>query len=76
MNDTLKLLYERFYTPLPLEEYEQEVETCHHQLIERLENQRENWCCRSSIPRTISSKSGLWTAFSAGSVWRGNWPTN
>ena len=37
MNDTLKLLYERFYTPLPLEEYEQEVETCHHQLIERLE---------------------------------------
>lgn len=37
MNDTLKLLYERFYTPLPLEEYEQEVETCHHRLIERLE---------------------------------------
>lgn len=37
MNDTLKLLYERFYTPLPLEEYEQEVETCHRQLIERLE---------------------------------------
>lgn len=37
MNDTLKLLYERFYTPLPLEEYEQEVETCHYQLIERLE---------------------------------------
>ena len=37
MNETLKVLYDRFYTPLPLAEYEQEVETCHHQLIERLE---------------------------------------
>ena len=25
MYDTLKLLYERFYTPLPLEEAEQEI---------------------------------------------------
>ena len=37
MNETLKSLYDRFYTPLPLVEYEQEVESCHHQLIERLE---------------------------------------
>ena len=37
MNDTLKLLYDRFYTSLPLTEYEQEVETCHRQLIERVE---------------------------------------
>lgn len=37
MNETLKSLYNKFYTPLPLAEYEQEVETCHHQLIERLE---------------------------------------
>ena len=37
MNETLKSLHDRFYTPLPLAEYEQEVETCHHQLIERLE---------------------------------------
>lgn len=37
MNETLKSLYDRFYTPLPLAEYEQEVEICHHQLIERLE---------------------------------------
>ena len=37
MNETLKSLYDRFYIPLPLVEYEQEVETCHHQLIERLE---------------------------------------
>lgn len=37
MNETLKSLYDRFYTPLPLAEYEQEVETCHHHLIERLD---------------------------------------
>ncbi len=37
MNDTLNQLYNRFYTPLPMEESEQEIETCHRQLIERLE---------------------------------------
>lgn len=37
MHDTLKLLYDRFYTPLPMEEAEQEIETCHQRLIERLE---------------------------------------
>ena len=37
MNDTLKLLYDRFYTPLPMEEAEQEINDCHRQLIERLE---------------------------------------
>ena len=42
MNETLKLLYDRFYTPLPLAEYEQEVEACHRQLIERLEKPERN----------------------------------
>ena len=37
MNDTLKQLYNRFYTPLPMTETEQEIEDCHKQLIERLE---------------------------------------
>ena len=37
MNDILKLLYDRFYTPLPMEEAEQEIDDCHQQLIERLE---------------------------------------
>ena len=37
MNETLKLLYDRFYTPLPMVGSEQEVETCHRQLIERLD---------------------------------------
>ena len=36
MNETLRLLYDKFYTPLPMVESEQEVETCHRQLIERL----------------------------------------
>lgn len=37
MYDTLKLLYERFYTPLPMEDAEQEIDDCHRQLIDRLE---------------------------------------
>lgn len=31
MNDTLKLLYERFYTPLHMEEAEQEIDNYHRQ---------------------------------------------
>lgn len=37
MNDTLNQLYNRFYTSLSMAEYEQEIEDCHRQLIERLE---------------------------------------
>ena len=37
MRNTLKLLYDRFYTPVPMAEAEQEIEVCHRQLIERLE---------------------------------------
>ena len=37
MNKTLRLLYDRFYTPLPMVESEQEVENCHRQFIERLD---------------------------------------
>ena len=37
MNETLRLLYDKFYTPLPMVESEQEVEVCHQQLIERLD---------------------------------------
>lgn len=33
MDDTLKLLYDRLYTALPMSEAEQEIETCHRQLI-------------------------------------------
>lgn len=37
MDDALKQLYDRFYTPLPMVEAEQEIEACHKQLIKRLE---------------------------------------
>ena len=37
MNETLRLLYDRFYTSPSMVESEQEVETCHRQLIERLD---------------------------------------
>ena len=37
MNETLKLLYDRFCISLPMVESEQEVENCHRQLIERLD---------------------------------------
>lgn len=36
MNETLKALYDSFYTPLKLAELKQEIESCHKQLIERL----------------------------------------
>ena len=37
MNNTLHQLCNRFYTPLPVAETEQEIEDCHRQLIERME---------------------------------------
>ena len=37
MNDTLKLLYNKLYAPLPMTGSEKEIESCHTQLIERLE---------------------------------------
>ena len=37
MNDTLKLLYDRFYITLPMPAAEAEIEICHRQLIEHLE---------------------------------------
>ena len=39
MNETLRFLYSRLHTPLPMAESEQEVKDCHHQLIERLDRQ-------------------------------------
>ena len=37
MNETLKALYDSFYQPLDLTAEKQEIETCHRQLIERLD---------------------------------------
>ena len=46
MNETLRFLYDRFYTPLPMVESEQEVENCHRQLIERLEKPEQQLVLR------------------------------
>ena len=51
MNETLRLLYDRFYTPLPMVESEQEVENCHRQLIERLDKPE-----RKLVLRIIDAK--------------------
>ena len=37
MKNVLQLLYDSFYTPLPMDEAKQEVAACHRQLIERLD---------------------------------------
>lgn len=34
----LKLLHDRFYIPMLMEQAEREIETCHQQLIEHLKN--------------------------------------
>ena len=51
MNDTLKLLYDRFYTLLFLKKIEREIDDYYWQLIEWLENQRENWLYASWAPK-------------------------
>ena len=39
MNETLKTLYNSFYTPLPMSDLETEAKTAHRKLIERLDKQ-------------------------------------
>ena len=46
MNDRLKQLCNKFYTPLPMTEAEQEIEDCHKQLIQRLEKPERNLLLR------------------------------
>ena len=56
MNETLKLLYDRFYTALPIPEAEQEVKTCHQQLIERLGKPERELVLRISDAQTLSTE--------------------
>ena len=53
MNETLKLLYDRFYRPLPMEEAEQEIDDCHRQLIERLEKPERKLVLRIIDAQTL-----------------------
>lgn len=51
MNETLKALYDSFYQPLELAEEKKEIETCHRQLIERLDKPE-----RKLVLRIIDAK--------------------
>lgn len=51
MKDILKLLYDKFYIPLPMVESEQEVEPCRRLLIERLDKPE-----RKLVLRIIDAK--------------------
>ena len=56
MNDILKQLYDRFYTPLPMTEAEQEIEDCHKQLIERLEKPERKLVLRIMDAQSLITK--------------------
>ena len=51
MNETLKALYDSFYQPPDLTAEKQEIETCHRQLIERLDKPE-----RKLVLRIIDAK--------------------
>ncbi len=64
MNEMLKALYNSFYTPLKTETLKQEIESCHQQLIDRLEKPERKLVLRiidagSQITETISVDSFL-----------------
>ena len=56
MNDTLNRFYNRFYTSLPTEDAEQEIEDCHKQLIERLEKTERKLVLWIMDTRSLSAK--------------------
>ena len=69
VNDTLKLLYDRFYTPGPMEETGQEIKTCGRQLIERLGKPERKLVLRIIDDWNLIIRNVLRT----GSSWLGNW---
>ena len=46
MNETLKALYDSFYTPLPMPDLEAEAKTAHRKLIKRLDKQERRLVLR------------------------------
>ena len=58
MNNALKKFYYRFYTPLPMAESEQEIETCHQQLIERLEKPERKLVLRIMDAQNLITEEG------------------
>ena len=72
MNETLRMLHNRFYTPLPMAESEQEVETCHRQLIERLDKPERKLVLRIIDAQDSIREQTSFDSFIAGFelVWR------
>ena len=76
MNNALKKFYYGFYTPLPMAESEQEIETCHQQLIERLEKPERKLVLRIMDAQNLITEERSMTASFADSNWHGNWHTS
>jgi len=62
MHEMLEALYDSFYTPLKMETQKQEIESCHQQLIDRLEKPDRKLVLRiidvgSQIAETLSMDS-------------------
>ena len=66
MHNTLKLLYDRFYTPVPMAEAEQEIEVCHRQLIERLEKPERKLVLRIIDAQNLIIEQTSLDSFTAG----------
>ena len=66
MHNTLKLLYDRFYTPVPMAEAEQEIEVCHRQLIERLEKTERKLVLRIMDNQSLISEERSMDSFFCG----------
>ena len=76
MNDILKQLYNRFYTPLPMTEAEQKMEACRKQFIKRLEKPERKRMLRIMDAQSLMVEERSMDILPAGSNWRGNWHMN
>ena len=66
MRNILKLLYDRFYKPVPMAEAEQEIEVCHRQLIERLEKPERKLVLRIMDNQSLISEEHSMDSFFCG----------
>ena len=66
MHDALKLLYDRFYTPLPMMDPEQEIESCHHQIIEQLEKPERKLVLRIMDTQNLMAEEHATDSFLSG----------
>nr|WP_326184536.1 hypothetical protein [uncultured Oscillibacter sp.] len=72
MNETLKILYDKFYTPPKMIVLRQEIETSHQQLVGQLEKTECERCCRSSTTRIKSQGICLSTVLSVAPTCHGS----